>query len=323
MRQLLLTACASLVAASCTGNLPPPMVNLCASDWPGRDASRLYLVMFYSPRCGHCERLKPLLLHLARTSNDIFGLPNRPLTVAGVDCPEESNHQLCKRYNVTGYPTIFAIGQGHEARYKAGASDAELRRFLRTTVGSGASRRARCGAGVFKEPVVNLCKAHFPEAEAKHPWLVILYASRAKSLKRLQTPLAAAAEDLGGGATRISRPERLAALAEKYKLRVRHGGQLSGSKPFAKVGAMCCDCDQEARDFCKSLAPGSLLPVLLWSSGGKVEVSSRSPFVAGNLVHVALAHLGLSAGPQSSESAKSKSAKRGKRSARGEGHDEL
>ena len=34
-----------------------------------------------------------------------------------------------------------------QARYKAGASDAELRRFLRTTVGSGASRRARCGAG--------------------------------------------------------------------------------------------------------------------------------------------------------------------------------
>ena len=28
---------------------------------------------------------------------------------------------------------------------------------------------------------------------------------------------------------------------------------------------------EEARDFCKSLAPGSLLPVLLWSSGGKVE----------------------------------------------------
>lgn len=135
---------------------------------------------------------------------------------------------------------------------------------------------------------------------------------------------------------------------------------------------------EEARDFCKSLAPGSLLPVLLWSSGGKVEagffvrtavffwkrlgdcktgrrprglmltifpfrsrtfkniepteyafpapaatsqVSSRSPFVAGNLVHVALAHLGLSAGPQSSESAKSKSAKRGKRSACGEAWD--
>ena len=49
-----------------------------------------------------------------------------------------------------------------------------------------------------------------PQADAKHPWLVILYVSRTKAVKRLLTPLRAAASDLGDDKPQGERLEALA-----------------------------------------------------------------------------------------------------------------
>lgn len=45
---------------------------------------------------------------------------------------KESNHDLCRRYNVTGYPTIYAIGQGHEAHLGGAAGKMRMSCFCYT-----------------------------------------------------------------------------------------------------------------------------------------------------------------------------------------------
>ncbi|CAL1130118.1 unnamed protein product [Cladocopium goreaui] len=264
----------------CRGALAAAIkVNLCAADWPESDASKLYLVMFHSSRCGHCQSLRPLLQQLASGLDGV--------TVAGVECPEESNRQLCRRYNVTGYPTLYAIGQGHEARYKGGASDAELRRFLRTLP---RRRLGRCASAPAWRGVVRLCREHFPEADAKHPWLVLLYRRGHRNTSpTLSATWEAVAKDLANGMTR----ERLDMLAEKYQLHLSPRAKLQSSSraKAAKLGAVCCDCGEEA--FCERLLKTTFSePKMLWASRGKVQASSRSVFDASQLVEVALGHLG-------------------------------
>eukprot|EP00434_Breviolum_minutum_P042604 symbB.v1.2.037931.t1/scaffold5743.1/size24046/2 len=100
----------------------------------------------------------------------------------------------------------------------------------------------------------------------------------------------------------MSQKDRLEMLAEKYHLRLRK------SKSFTlKLGAVCCDCGAgtESKAFCQRLVGpsngGFKLPTMLWSFRGQLQVSSRSPRNAADVVHVALAHLGLSEGSQGRE----------------------
>ena len=61
-----------------------------------------------------------------------------------------------------GFPMFSPPSQPCQARYKGGASDAELRRFLRTLP---RRRLGRCASAPAWRGVVRLCREHFPEAE--------------------------------------------------------------------------------------------------------------------------------------------------------------
>jgi len=63
------------------------------------------LVMFYAPWCGHCKRMKP---DFQSAATELKGVA----TLAAMDANKPENSPIGKRYNVTGFPTIFFFDEG-------------------------------------------------------------------------------------------------------------------------------------------------------------------------------------------------------------------
>ncbi|XP_050466550.1 thioredoxin domain-containing protein 5 homolog [Cataglyphis hispanica] len=59
-----------------------------------------HFVMFYTPWCGHCQRLGPIWERLAEILNE----EDSTVRIAKVDCTTEIT--LCSEQDVTGYPTL-------------------------------------------------------------------------------------------------------------------------------------------------------------------------------------------------------------------------
>uniref|UniRef100_A0A671P586 Protein disulfide-isomerase A3 n=1 Tax=Sinocyclocheilus anshuiensis TaxID=1608454 RepID=A0A671P586_9TELE len=64
------------------------------------------LVKFYAPWCGHCKKLAP---EFETAATRLKGT----VTLAKVDCT--TNTETCKRYGVTGYPTLKIFRNGQES----------------------------------------------------------------------------------------------------------------------------------------------------------------------------------------------------------------
>ena len=278
---------------ACTGDVHEPMINLDMENFPGRHARRLHLVMFYSPDCAHCETVQPYLLHIAEALQG-----ERDIVVGAIDCTNTSNYGVCRQHNITGYPSIFAIGWRHLAQYSGGASESLIRSWFdklrrrRSSRSSGGS--AACPPGLFArhKSVIPLCAEHYPDETAKHPWLVVLY----KMQHEIEEPVLAVAKDLGG---RRKQRERLRSLAHRYNLEVNEAHaaaqNLDTSEAFAKVGVLCCDCGPEERAFCKDLQSrwrARRLPLALWVFKEE-QVLHKGMVSAPDLILFVLSRLGL------------------------------
>lgn len=79
------------------------VIVLSKDNFDERTKSGDWFIEFYSPRCGHCKRLAPTWDKLAETAAD-------SLHVAKVDCT--SHQEVCRRFGVTGYPTIKLFQEG-------------------------------------------------------------------------------------------------------------------------------------------------------------------------------------------------------------------
>ena len=279
------------------------MVNLCMDNFPKRHARKLYLVMFYSPDCAHCQTVEPHLQHIAHA------LQTEPdIVVGAIDCTNTSNHGVCKQHNITGYPSIFAIGWRHLVQYSGGASEAQIQSWFdklrnkRSTRSSGGSEACPTGLFARHKSVVPLCVDHFPDEAAKHPWLVVLYKQR----NDIREPVVAAAKDLGRQG-RKKQKERLLNLARRYNFDVDEAHDfrdLGSSDAFVKLGALCCDCRQEEQAFCKDLHArwrSRRLPLALWMSRERQDLL-EDPITARHLVWFALSHLKLVSARQHSRS---------------------
>ncbi|KAI7863783.1 hypothetical protein BDF14DRAFT_1841102 [Spinellus fusiger] len=63
------------------------------------ETPQLTAVEFYAPWCGHCQKLTP---EWKKVASNLKGL----VTVAAINCDEDSNKQICSQYKITGFPTI-------------------------------------------------------------------------------------------------------------------------------------------------------------------------------------------------------------------------
>lgn len=84
-----------------------PVKILTYSKFPDENARNFWLVEFYAPWCGHCRRLKPEWVELARNPG--------VLRVGAVNCDDEQ--QLCQQFEVQSYPTIMLMVKGHGIPY--------------------------------------------------------------------------------------------------------------------------------------------------------------------------------------------------------------
>ncbi len=69
---------------------------------------RVHFIKFYAPWCGHCKKLAPVWSELADELKH-----NKQVSIGQVDCTQAQD--LCKKLEVTGYPTLksFHGGESH------------------------------------------------------------------------------------------------------------------------------------------------------------------------------------------------------------------
>ncbi|KAF2074110.1 hypothetical protein CYY_004595 [Polysphondylium violaceum] len=79
------------------------------------------LVMFYSPNCGHCEKMKPAYAQAAdivsKSESGVF---------AALDCT--NNKEICDKIDIKGFPTLyfFKDGKRDESTYRGDRSKQNL-----------------------------------------------------------------------------------------------------------------------------------------------------------------------------------------------------
>lgn len=235
---------------------------------------------------------------------------DKEIGIGAVDCTLEAN--TCAKYGVNGYPTIKAIVMGKGRSYNGAREMEPMKRFIQQIAANKGTKggSSKCRPGMFKSrmkhAVVPLCETHFPDDKAKNDWLVFFYdhsatADMRDAVNTVALELGTDPPDMNKSLKKQKKKrERIEGLAEKYELKAN----LPSKGPFgmdelAKVGGVCCDCDEEHTAFCaSSLKQGEedfKPPQVFWVSKGKrtmlkgVDLTPKSLTltVLQNLGHVA------------------------------------
>lgn len=233
---------------------------------------------------------------------------DKTIGVGAVDCTLEA--ATCSKYGVNGYPTIKAIVMGKGRSYN-GAREAEPMKQFITKIGANRGSKggsSKCRPGMFKSKmkhsVVPLCETHFPDSKAKNEWLVFFYDHSATA--EMRDAVNTASMDLGNyppdmnknNKKQQKRRERIEALAGKHGLKTK----LPAKGPFgmdelAKVGGVCCDCDEEHTAFCATfLKQGEedfKPPQLFWIAKGVPKMLKETEKTPKALTGAVLQELGF------------------------------
>lgn len=82
-----------------------------ANEFNDYKNKKLVLVDFFSTTCGPCKMISFVLQDIAKEYGD-------ELTILKIDF--EQNPDLCKEYQVTGYPTLILFKDGQELKRMQG-----------------------------------------------------------------------------------------------------------------------------------------------------------------------------------------------------------
>jgi len=221
---------------------------------------------------------------------------SKEIGIGAVDCEKEA--ALCQKQGVNGYPSIKAIVMGKGKSYNGGREAEPMKNFITNIAANKGTKggSTKCRPGMFKSKmkhaVVGLCESHFPDAKAKNDWLIFYYDHSATA--EMRDGVNTAAMELGNYPPDVNKAskkavkvrERIQGLADKHGLKA----SLPAKGPFGmdeivKVGAVCCDCDDEHKAFCaNSLKEGEedlKTPQVYWVTKGKrirlkdVELTSK------------------------------------------------
>ena len=93
------------------------------------------VALFYAPWCGHCKTFKP---EFEKAKEELDGkisnkaeLKGKKVRFVKIDCDEEENKAIAKKYDISGYPTVKIIkSDGSDIEYDGGRSLEGLRKYL-------------------------------------------------------------------------------------------------------------------------------------------------------------------------------------------------
>jgi protein disulfide-isomerase-like protein len=78
-----------------------------------------WMVKFFAPWCGHCQKMAPEWIKLAAAST----ATQLGLSVGEVDCT--SNRALCEVHGIQGYPTVIYFAGGKSRPFSGGKMNSE------------------------------------------------------------------------------------------------------------------------------------------------------------------------------------------------------
>jgi len=93
------------------------------------------VALFYAPWCGHCKTFKP---HFEKAMAQLDGktagkseIKGKTIRFKMVNCDEEANKPLAKKYDVGGYPTVKILkDDGTDIEYDGARSLEGMKKYL-------------------------------------------------------------------------------------------------------------------------------------------------------------------------------------------------
>ncbi|KAF9942972.1 hypothetical protein BGZ67_008603 [Mortierella alpina] len=157
-----------LIAALHAAEASEASKSLTGADFASTIAQGTTLVKFYSPQCGHCQRLAPAWEQVAVDHQHLEKTKN--FKIAEVNCLVEGD--ICDENGVSGYPTMKLFKSGKVIDdYNGGRSVAELSQYVVSKAEENAVVPNPDG-----QVIVLDAKTYESSLNNGQPWLVEYYA---------------------------------------------------------------------------------------------------------------------------------------------------
>uniref|UniRef100_A0A2K5BYE5 Protein disulfide-isomerase A6 n=1 Tax=Aotus nancymaae TaxID=37293 RepID=A0A2K5BYE5_AOTNA len=200
-----LVSCAFFLAVNGLYSSSDDVIELTPSNFNREviQSDSLWLVEFYAPWCGHCQRLTPEWKKAATALKDV-------VKVGAVDA--DKHQSLGGQYGVQGFPTIkiFGSNKNRPEDYQGGrtgeaivdAALSALRQLVKDRLGgrSGGYSSGKQGRGdsSSKKDVIELTDDSFDQnvLDSEDVWMVEFYAPWCGHCKNLEPEWAAAASEV-------------------------------------------------------------------------------------------------------------------------------
>lgn len=235
---------------------------------------------------------------------------DKDIGIGAVDC--DIDRAVCSKYGVNGFPALKAIVGGKGKSYNGAREADPIKDWIKKISANRGTKggSSKCAPGVFKskvkDAVVPLCEEHYPDDKAKNEWIVVFYNEKSGDAAALKKAVNDVAADMGNDPPDMSkslkkqkkRRDRITNLGEKYHLNPK----LPAKGPFGmdalvKVGAVCCDCNEDGAAFCaSSLKQGEedfKPPMAFWVAKGERTMLKGVEPTGPALVGVVLQKLGF------------------------------
>ena len=98
-------------------------------------SGEVIVALFYAPWCGHCKTFKP---DFEKAMGELDGkkaskseIKGKTIRFAKINCDEEKNKPLAKKYSIGGYPTVKILNDdGTAIEYDGERSANGMRKYL-------------------------------------------------------------------------------------------------------------------------------------------------------------------------------------------------